>query len=114
MELPAFKEFLERAWELRKKIMFMKNDEYVRGGDRLSNFKVQATFRHRTPESMCYDQSMKHEACISDMINDLEKGIHHPLVVWEEKVGDKINFLFILLAQLHERYGEDEQYNHIE
>jgi len=48
----------------------------------------------------------KHSISIVDMIQDLEKGIHHSMEKWEEKIGDELNYLFLLRGMLEERYGQ--------
>jgi len=105
MDLDIFKEFLELEWEKTQKIMGLKNTEYARGGDKLSNFKTAAGLRLKQPETMCFEYCTKHLVSLSDFINDLEKDIHHPIELWSEKCSDAVNYILLLKALLHERYN---------
>lgn len=114
MKLEIFNEFLELEWQKIQKIMGFKNREYARGGDKLSNFKAASRFRSKAPETMCFEYCTKHLVSLSDLVNDLEQNIHHPLALWSEKCTDAINYILLLNALLCERYEDNEQYNHIE
>ena len=101
----TFNNLLDIEYQKIMKIMNMKNQEYARGGDKLSNFKTASGFRHKEPETMCFEYCSKHLVSLSDMINDLEADIHRPLELWAEKITDAVNYLFLLKALLHERYN---------
>jgi hypothetical protein len=81
-----------------------KNTEYARGGDKLSNFKKASGRLGTTPESALLGMETKHSISIVDLIQDLDKGIHHPMSIWEEKIGDELNYMFLLRGLLAERY----------
>jgi len=105
MEYEDFKALIQLEFDKMMKIMELKNQEYARGGDKLSNFKTAADFRRREPESMCFEYCTKHLVSLSDLINDLENDIHRPLPLWAEKITDAVNYLFLLKALLQERYN---------
>lgn len=86
-------------------VLIGKNTEYARGGDKLSNFKKAAGRLGSTPEEALLGMETKHSISIVDLIQDLGKGIHHPMSVWDEKIGDELNYLFLLNALLQERYS---------
>ena len=46
----------------------------------------------------------KHFVSLTDLINDLESGVDHPMTLWEEKIGDAENYLLLLEGLLKERY----------
>lgn len=86
-------------------ILASKAKEYARG-DRLSNFKKAAAAMGGTPEKACLAFWMKHVISICDLVNDVEAGKEVPLAMWEEKLGDAINYLVLLEAIVNERIGE--------
>lgn len=102
MNVNDFEACVEARMDLCKKVLISKGTEYS-NVDRLSNFKKAAALRSDTPESALWGMAVKHVVSISDMIDDLSAGIHHPMCLWEEKIGDTLNYLFILRAQLQER-----------
>ena len=44
----------------------------------------------------------KHTVSIYDLINDAEIGKDIPLEMWDEKIGDSINYLLLLNALVRE------------
>lgn len=97
-----FDKCVEARINLCKKVLVAKGAEYA-NVDRLSNFKKAAGLRGCTPEEALWGMQVKHLVSINDMINELALGVHHPMCQWEEKIGDALNYLFILRAQLQER-----------
>lgn len=86
-------------------VLVSKAKEYARG-DRLSNFKRAAAAMQCTPEQACVSFWMKHIVSILDMVNDLEEGkACAPQAMWEEKIGDAINYLILLEGLARERNG---------
>jgi hypothetical protein len=102
MRQEDFDNCVNNRMELCKKVLVAKGIEYA-DDDRLSNFKKAAGLRGDTPESALWGMAVKHLVSINDMIDELSIGICHPLSMWEEKLGDALNYLFILRAQLQER-----------
>jgi hypothetical protein len=93
---------VESRINLCRKVLTSKGTEYA-DVDRLSNFKKAAGLRGGPPESALWGMAVKHIVSINDMINDLAYGIYYPTCVWDEKIGDALNYLFILRAQIEER-----------
>jgi len=87
-----------------KGVMCKKLAEYARGGDKLHNFKRAAEIDGISPEEALRGMHLKHRCSISDMLNDLEQGVHHDQALWDEKFGDTINYYILLYALLTERY----------
>lgn len=90
-----------------KEVMCAKSVEYARGGDKLYNFKRAAEVSGRTPLQCLQGMKLKHDVSILDMLDD-ETNPHIPDVTqekWEEKIGDDINYLILMLALLYEDYG---------
>ena len=45
----------------------------------------------------------KHTVSVYDMIRGLESGEEYPLDMWDEKIGNSINYLLLLAALVRER-----------
>lgn len=87
------------------KVLQSKAKEYARG-DRLSNFKKAAAAMSCTPEQACVAFWMKHVISINDLVNDLQSGKVASLAMFEEKIGDSINYMVLLKALVAERLGQ--------
>ena len=82
-----------------------KAKEYAPSIDRLHNFKVAAELNGETPVQACWGMATKHIVSIADMVR--ENGEHqHPISVWDEKVGDALNYLILLYALETEQQSE--------
>lgn len=76
-----------------------KAAEYATDGDRLHNFKVAAAIEGITPKQALGGMMAKHTVSVYDMIGT---GNTYPLELWEEKIKDSINYLFLLWALVNE------------
>ena len=76
-----------------------KAAEYASDGDRLHNFKVAAATQGITPAKALGGMMCKHTVSVYDMIGT---GETYPLPLWEEKIKDSINYLFLLWALVNE------------
>ena len=85
--------------------MCSKSKEYARGDDKLYNFKKSAQQDGITPAEALRGMDLKHRTSITDMLDDLLKDVTHPQEMWEEKITDHVNYMFLLLALLAEEYG---------
>lgn len=95
----VIRERVDKIWES----LGRKGKEYARG-DRLSNFKRSAEKLRCTPERALLGMAVKHDTSILDMVEDLESGCSNaPLALWEEKIGDAINYLILLEGLVRER-----------
>ena len=104
MTYEQFESVFESRVDLCRRVLTGKNTEYARGGDKLSNFKKAGGMLGTTPETALLGMVAKHSISIVDLIQDLEKGTHHDMSKWEEKIGDELNYLFLLRGLLAERY----------
>ena len=102
MNQESFSQILEARLKKIKDTLALKSKEYARE-DRLHNFKQAASFLGTTPEKALWGFSAKHIISIQDMINDLSTGKEHSIAMWEEKIGDAINYLFLLEALIKEK-----------
>ena len=83
-------------------ILASKAKEYARV-DRLSNFKKAASAMSNTPEGACVAFWMKHVISINDLTNDIASDKVATLEMWQEKIGDAINYMVLLEALIIER-----------
>lgn len=100
---PSFEEVLTRRLGLIQTVLGRKAGEYVRGGDRYSNFKHAAAYRKTTPEDALMGMRAKHEISLLDVVNDVAQGRLPSIELLEEKIGDNINYLILLEGLLRER-----------
>ncbi len=93
---------IERVNECLK-VMTSKSEQYSTETDKLHNFKVAGELQGCTPEKALGGMMSKHTVSIYDLINDVETGKNIPLEMWDEKIGDHINYLLLLNALVRER-----------
>jgi hypothetical protein len=82
-------------------VLCTKADEYATT-DRLHNFKVAGELQNCTPIKALGGMMSKHTVSIYDLINDYESGKEIPISLWNEKIGDSINYLLLLNALIVE------------
>lgn len=100
---PSFDDVLARRLDLVQRVLGRKASEYVRGGDRYSNFKHAAAYRNTTPEDALMGMRAKHEISLLDVVNDVREGRLPSVELLEEKIGDNINYLILLEGMIKER-----------
>jgi len=105
MTITDFDKCVESRMDLCRKVLIAKGTEYATS-DRLSNFKKAAALLQCTPEEALWGMQVKHIVSLTDMLSDLSVGINAPLCKWDEKIGDALNYLFLLRAQLQERHDK--------
>jgi hypothetical protein len=67
--------------------------------DRFSNFKIAASFQGCTPKEALGGMLAKHIVSVYDLIRS-EADI--PMAMWDEKIGDALNYLFLLKGMVVE------------
>lgn len=90
-----------------------KAAEYATDEERFINFiEALPTLRARWPDAKVEDAALcfmlKHFVSIVDCIRKLPPHGKSSVssAVWDEKIGDMINYLIIIRGMVHERYGE--------
>lgn len=78
----------------------VKADEYATS-DRLHNFKVAAKLQSTTERDALGGMMAKHIVSVFDLCRQEELA---PIPVWNEKIGDALNYLFLLRAIVEEEY----------
>lgn len=94
MNTDYFNSVIEDQISTCKGILIDKAKEYATD-DRLHNFKCAAGMQECNPKEALAGMMAKHTISIYDMCRD---GKEHPLVLWEEKITDHINYLLLLKA----------------
>lgn len=98
-----FNEFMDFVIDKHiKGVMCSKSAEYARNNDKLHNFKKAAKMSGKTPIECLRGMMLKHDVSIEDMLDDLILGKTFSQELWQEKLHDKINYMFLLWAILFE------------
>ena len=101
-----FQIVIRNAFYRSTHLLARKVKEYSPGEDRLSNFKEAATLQGVSPEQALYGMLAKHLVSLAEMCKSVtEQEQAWPQSVWDEKLTDSHNYLFLLEALLKERYG---------
>jgi hypothetical protein len=92
------------------RLMARKSQEYSPNEDRLENFKEAGREDQVSPEEALWGMLRKHLASLNMMCRALTptpvaNHVPHPQTVWEEKLTDAHNYLFLLEALVRERNG---------
>jgi hypothetical protein len=98
MDAQEFETIFEAQVDACRKTLVKKAEEYL-PVDRLSNFKVAGTLAGCTPQQALGGMLAKHVVSIYDLIRDDS----YDLDIWNEKLGDALNYLFLLKALLIEQ-----------
>lgn len=107
MNDPVFVDLVKTRTLKIQNVLAKKAKEYARG-DRLHNFKRAAKALNCTPERACISFWMKHVVSILDMVDDIEAGRLNTIPLWDEKIGDAVNYLILLEGLVVERLSESK------
>ena len=99
MDTKTFDSIIEAMIQKSKNTLIDKAKEYATE-DRLHNFRVAAVFQQCTVEQALFGFLTKHLVSLSDMCKSGKK--YHD-EVWDEKIGDSINYLLLLRAVVAEK-----------
>lgn len=102
MNTIEFNKIIEERIKKCCDMLIKKADEYATE-DRLHNFKIAAKLQNCTPEKALAGMMCKHTVSVYDLINDYDEGQNIPMELWEEKIGDSINYLLLLTALLKDK-----------
>lgn len=105
MNTIEFNKIIEERIKKCCDILIKKANEYATE-DRLHNFKIAAKLQNCTPITALAGMMCKHTVSVYDLIRNNEKGKNIPENLWEEKIGDSINYLLLLTALLHDKNKE--------
>ena len=76
-----------------------KSKEYASDGDKLYNFKRTAAMLDCSSEEALLGMLAKHLVSIIDMVQNKREADYK---LWDEKIGDAINYLILLEAIIRE------------
>ena len=99
MNEKEFQEIFRNQMEQCQKTLFRKGAEYSTDADRLHNFKVAAALQGESSMEALAGMMAKHIVSIFDMVKTHEA---YDMSVWDEKLGDAINYMILLKAILME------------
>lgn len=102
MTADRFNEILASTIKRCTDTLCVKADEYATE-DRLHNFKVAAEVQNCTPITALAGMMAKHTVSVYDLIQRQEKGFDVSEALWNEKIGDSINYLLLLSALVQEK-----------
>lgn len=109
MNTENFNKIIHEQIERCEATLCKKADEYATD-DRLHNFKVAAGLQDCLPTTALGGMMAKHTVSVYDMIRGLEEGKSYPLELWDEKIGDSINYLLLLTAAVRENPENQRKY----
>lgn len=95
-----FEKIVDEQIEHIQTVLKKKALEYATS-DRLHNFKVAAVMQGTTPEKALGGMLAKHIVSIYDLING-DLGVTPTKELWDEKIGDAINYLILLKAVVND------------
>lgn len=85
-----------------RNVLCAKAAEYVTDEDRLSNFKQAAGLQSVSPEQALFGMVAKHMVALGDFCQRVTAGREVPYEMWDEKIGDIINYMLLLDAIVQE------------
>lgn len=95
MKHEEFEKLVETQIDKSKQGLLKKGREYSSEEDRLHNFKVAAELQNCTTAQALNGMLAKHVVSVFDMVNS---GKLYSTAIWDEKIGDALNYLLILRA----------------
>lgn len=101
MNSVEFENIFEQQVEACRRTLIRKAAEYTGDEDRLSNFRIAAALQTTNPFDALGGMLAKHVVSIFDLVRK-EDPTTVPLEVWDEKIGDALNYLILLKAMVVE------------
>lgn len=108
MNNKRFNEVTEERLAECIKVMCQKSAEYATDWDKLHNFKVAGELQGCSQVKALGGMMAKHTVSVYDLIDDFEAGEEIPLELWDEKIGDSINYLLLLNGMIREKEEGEE------
>jgi hypothetical protein len=102
MNSEDFEDIFEQQVTRCREVLTAKAKEYAQDYDRLHNFKVAGQFIQGTPEQALWGFLVKHLVSLSDMIPTSSSNEGYSTDLWDEKIGDSINYLILLRALVYD------------
>lgn len=99
MTREEYNKSIEAQLKRVKETLIKKNKEYSTDNSPLHNFHQSAKLLRTTPKESAFAFMVKHLTSITDM---LQSGNDYPMELWEEKLGDAKNYLFLIECLVEE------------
>lgn len=107
--VPFVTKVIQERMDLINKLLLIKGEEYVRGGDRLHNFRRGAEMERVNMPRALHGYLQKHLVSYLDMLDDLDKGKYVSHAVIDEKLGDILVYFFLQEATIKQHLAENFQ-----
>ncbi len=98
MDHETFEMVFERQVERCRQMLVTKGIEYATA-DRLHNFRTAAALQGESLEGALAGMMAKHTVSLFDMMTSAKE---YGTAVWDEKITDHLNYLFLLRAIVEE------------
>lgn len=108
MKTERFENILSERLKKCIDTLSVKANEYATE-DRLHNFKVAAELQNCTPITALAGMMAKHTVSVYDLAERQENGLVATKEMWDEKIGDHINYLLLLDALITEKFDEETE-----
>ena len=106
MKTTDFNKIVEDFLEKTKSTLIRKQEEYNLEADRFGFFKRAAAMAGNSPEQALYGFLLKHLVSLSDMVGSGKK---FSKALYEEKLGDIVNYLILLRGLLEDDHMFEEE-----
>lgn len=103
-----FEQIVDKTLNQIRDVLVIKGVEYRRNQNVFHNFDEGSKRSGLIREKVLDGFLLKHEISISDMTNDLEKGILPKIETVEEKFGDNLVYLILKKASIIDKIEQDE------
>ena len=102
MNNTEFEKIIEAQFDSCRETLLKKAAEYADDTDRLHNFKIAAKLQGVTPLTALGGMMAKHTVSVYDLIQGHEDGLEIKKEMWDEKIGDSLNYLLLMQGLLAE------------
>lgn len=106
MNSEQFAKIFEQQVQSSRDVLLRKAGEYATDDDRLHNFNVASVLADIHPTQALGGMMVKHTTSVYDMIKAGDP-TQFSLEMWDEKIGDHINYLILLKAAVVEAHAEE-------
>jgi len=103
-----FEKFFEERVQKCRQVLVRKAKEYSSSDDKMRNFNVAGRMLGEPPYKVAFSYMMKHFESLYDIImNDKDVSLE----MWDEKVGDLLNYWFLIDAMWRKRFTTSGEEN---
>lgn len=108
MDRETYNKLVENLIEKTRDTLVNKNKEYAPGDMPLVNFYRSADILALEPELVALGFQTKHITSVIDMLQSQKD---YPLELWEEKLGDMINYCILIYCLIYEKKMDHYHHN---